>query len=98
MFDGQAGGSTKTFNTSIGNTIVSNKTNVTESQVDDEILINRPSGDTGLKKISRRNLLKAVAVNPQSSCSYAGAAPPTGWLICDGTEYTIAEYRNCLTL
>ena len=51
MFDGQIGGSTKTFNTSISNTIVSNKTNVTESQVDDEILINRVTGDTGLKKL-----------------------------------------------
>ena len=95
VFDGQVGGSTKTFNTSIGNTIVSNKTNVTESQVDDEILINRTTGDTGLKKISRRNLLKAVAVNPPGVVvPYAGASLPTGWLICDGTEYTIAEYQT----
>lgn len=94
VFDGQVGGSTKTFNTSISNTIVSNKTAVTESQVDDEILINRTSGNTGLKKISRRNLLKAVAVNPPGVVvPYAGVAIPIGWLVCDGTEYTISEYQ-----
>lgn len=95
VFDGQVGGSTKTFTTTISNTIVSNKTSVTESQVDDEILINRTSGATGLKKISRRNLLKAVAVNPAGvTVSYAGVATPIGWLLCDGTEYTIAEYQQ----
>jgi len=95
VFDGQVGGSTKTFTTSISNTIISNKTNVTESQVDDEILINRTTGDTGLKKISRRNLLKAVAVNPPGVVvPFAGSVIPTGWLLCDGTEYTIAEYQT----
>ena len=95
VFDGQVGGSVKTFTTSISNTIVSNKTNVTESQVDDEILINRTSGDTGLKKISRRNLLKAVAVNPPGVVvPFAGVATPIGWLLCDGSEYLIAEYQQ----
>tara|TARA_B100001057_G_scaffold385061_2_gene391721 strand:- start:28100 stop:30121 length:2022 start_codon:yes stop_codon:yes gene_type:complete len=95
VFDGQVGGSVKTFTTSISNTIVSNKTAVTESQVDDELLINRTTGDTGLKKISRRNLLKAVAVNPPGVVvPYAGVATPLGWLLCDGTEYLIADYQQ----
>jgi len=94
-FDGQQGGATKTFNTTISNTIISNKTAVTESQIDDEIIINRVTGDTGLKKVSRRNLLKAVAVNPPGVVvPYAGVNTPTGWLPCDGTEYTIAEYQT----
>ena len=44
------------FNTSISNDIVAGKTNVLLSQADDELLINRTSGDTGLKKINRINL------------------------------------------
>ncbi len=95
VFDGQVGGSTKTFTTSISNTIVSNKQNITETQVDDEFLLNRTTGDTGLKKVSRRNLLKAVAVNPPGVVvPYAGAATPTGWLLCDGSEYVIAEFQQ----
>jgi len=95
VFDGQVGGSVKTFTTSISNTIVSNKTAVTESQVDDELLINRTTGDTGLKKISRRNLLKAVAVNPPGVVvPFAGVATPLGWLLCDGSEYSIADYQQ----
>tara|TARA_B100001057_G_scaffold126591_1_gene125510 strand:- start:31352 stop:33373 length:2022 start_codon:yes stop_codon:yes gene_type:complete len=94
VFDGQVGGSVKTFTTSISNTIVSNKTSVTETQVDDEILINRTSGQTGLKKVSRRNLLKAVPTNPPGVIvPYAGIATPAGWLLCDGAEYLIAEYQ-----
>ncbi len=95
VFDGQVGGSVKTFTTNISNTIVSNKTAVTESQVDDELLINRTTGDTGLKKISRRNLLKAVAVNPPGVVvPFAGVATPIGWLLCDGSEYSIADYQQ----
>ena len=72
-----------------------NKQNVTETQVDDEFLLNRTTGDTGLKKVSRRNLLKAVAVNPPGVVvPYAGAPTSTGWLLCDGSEYIIAEYQQ----
>ena len=55
VFDGQTGGSLKTFTTSISNAFVTSKPNVQESQGDDEFLINRITGDTGLKKINRQN-------------------------------------------
>lgn len=94
VFDGQTGGSTKTFTTSISNQIIAAKTAVSSTQVDDEILINRVSGDTGLFKITRRNLFSAVPTNPPGVIlPYGGNAAPAGWLLCDGTEYRIADYQ-----
>ena len=93
VFDGQTGGSTKIFTTSISNQIVAGKSSVSQSQADDEFLINRTSGDTGLKKISRVNLLAAVPRTPVGLIApYAGLSAPSGWLLCDGSEYDIAQY------
>jgi len=93
VFDGQSGGSQKVFNTVISNEIISGKTETFESQVDDELIINRTSGNTGLFKISRRNLLSAVPVNPPGVfMPYAGTTVPLGWLLCDGSEIRISEY------
>ena len=55
IFDGQTGGSLKTFSTTISNQIIAGKTNVSSSSPDDEIILNRQSGDTGLKKITVQN-------------------------------------------
>lgn len=94
-FDGQVGGSLKVFNTVIGNAIISTKTETTASQTDDEILLNRTTGSTGLYRISRRNLLKAVPITPVGAVMpYAGTAAPLGWLICNGAEVRISEYSE----
>ena len=96
VFDGQTGGTLKVFNTSISNDIVAGKTNVLTSQADDEFLINRTSGDTGLKKINRINLFSAIqGLTPVGTVvSFAGGSAPIGWLICDGTEYLISQYGS----
>lgn len=98
VFDGQTGGSTKTFTTSISNEIISGKLAVTSSNVDDEVLINRTSGETGLFKITRANLLKAVPTNPPGVIlPYGGLTAPAGWLICDGREIRISDYNTLFT-
>lgn len=94
VFDGQTGGGTKTFTTTISNEIIAAKTAVTSSQVDDEVLINRVSGSPGLYKITRRNLFSAVPTNPPGVIlPYGGNAAPAGWVLCDGTQYRIADYQ-----
>jgi microcystin-dependent protein len=93
IFDGQTGGSVKTFQTSISNQLIAGKPNVAQSQADDEFLVNRTSGDTGLKKISRVNLLSAVPRTPIGLLApYAGLTAPSGWLLCDGSEVDRAQY------
>ena len=95
IFDGQVGGSLKTFTTAISNQIISGKLPVASSQNDDEFIINRITGDTGLKKISVQNLLAAVPVTPIGLIApFAGPSAPTGWLLCDGAEILISTFTQ----
>ena len=93
-FDGQVGGTSKTFNTEISNTFIANKTLTTTPNSDDEIIINRISGDeTGVFKISQQALVSSVPVIPIGTIiSFAGVSVPTGWLLCDGSEVRISDY------
>ena len=93
-FDGQVGGTAKTFNTSISNTFIAGKQIVTAPNSDDEIIINRISGDdTGVFKISQQALVSSVPVIPIGTIvPYGGQATPSGWLLCDGSEVKISDY------
>jgi microcystin-dependent protein len=98
LFDGQQGGSTKLFQTSISNAFIGNREEITATNVDDEILVNRVSGATGLFKVSRRTLLDSVPVNPPGVIlPYAGESAPPGWLLCDGSEYRRSEFNALFT-
>lgn len=102
-FDGSTGGNTKTFTTSVANTFISGKNPVVTNLFDDELLINRISGnDTGLKKTSTRTLLNLVPVTPPGTVvPYAGIIPSDGrvlynggiWLVCDGREVDEETYE-----
>ena len=92
-FDGQAGGSTKTFNTSISNAFIANKTATGTSRSDDEILINRVSGTTGIFKISKSAFIASIPTNPPGMIvPFAGTVVPSGWLLCDGSEIDQSVY------
>ena len=95
-FDGQVGGTTKTFTTSISNTFIANKTLATVPNNDDEIIINRISGDdTGVFKISQAALVSSVPTIPIGSLMpYGGINTPAGWLVCDGSEVRISDYLS----
>lgn len=99
VFDGQTGGLTKVFDVSISNAIISSKEQALTSQPDDEILINRQVGTTGLFKITREQLLGAVPRTPIGVIMpYVGEDTPDGWLLCDGSEYRTGDYYNLFQL
>ncbi len=93
-FDGQTGGTTKVFTTAISNTFIADKTLVTTPNSDDEIILNRISGDsTGVKKISQQALVSTVPTIPIGSIvPFGGVNVPAGWLLCDGREVKISDY------
>jgi len=94
-FDGQAGGNTKTFNTVISNSFISNKTATTAAQDSDEFLVNRVQGATGLYRLRVENLLDKVPTNPVGVIMpYAGTTAPDNWLLCDGSEVLQADYQK----
>ena len=94
-FDGQTGGSTKTFAVSIANSFISNKETVFEAENADELLINRTTGVTGAYKISKRNFLKDIPLVPAGAIMpYGGEEAPEGWLLCDGSEVLKSDYNQ----
>ena len=100
VFDGQVGGTNKIFNAEISNSFISTKDSSATTQLDDEILINRVSGDTGLKKVTARSILNEIPIAPTGMIvPYAGSTEPDPntvgggtWLLCDGREVDQAEY------
>ena len=95
-FDGQLGGTTKTFTTTIDPTFLSNKTETTVIVATDEILINRPG--TGLVKAKQGLLVSTVPTTPIGAMmQYGGKTAPAGWFICDGSEVSLSTYAALAT-
>ena len=92
-FDGQTGGTVKSFVTSISNSFIASKTAQASSLSSDEFIFNRVSGTTGVFKINRDNLFNAIAKIPTGSVfPYAGSSAPAYWLLCDGSEVLRSTY------
>lgn len=92
-FDGQAGGTTKTFDIRIANSFVSNKETIFDANNADEILINRVIGESGVYKITKRNFLKSIPLIPPGVwLPFGGETAPSGWLFCDGSEVLKSDY------
>jgi microcystin-dependent protein len=100
-FDGQTGGLTKIFNTTISTDIIENKPELTsvsqDPLVEDYILVQR-SNVPGLRKISRRTFLDIPTVPVGAILPYAGPIPPPGYLFCDGSEKPRAKYPDLFQL
>ena len=93
-FDGQTGGSNKSFNIKIANSFISNKDSISNADDSDEIILNAITGETGVYKISKRNFLKSLRLTPAGVIlPYGGSTPPEGWLFCNGAEISKTEYN-----
>jgi microcystin-dependent protein len=94
-FDGQTGGSTKTFNVSISNSFISNKTVTYDAGNADELLLNVTTGTTGVYRITKRNFLKTIPLVPAGAMMpFGGQEAPAGWLLCDGSEIAKSDYNE----
>ena len=93
-FDGQTGGGTKTFAVSIANSFISNKEVTYDAENADELLLNVTTGTTGVKRITKRNFLKAIPLVPAGAMMpFGGEESPEGWLLCDGSEVNKSDYN-----
>jgi len=94
-FDGQTGGSTKTFPVSIANSFISNKTVTYDAGNADELLLNVTTGTTGVYRITKRNFLKTIPLVPAGAMMpFGGEEAPAGWLLCDGSEIRKTDYNE----
>jgi len=94
-FDGQTGGNNKAFDVRIRNSFISNKELATTALSNDEILINKTSGETGVFRIRKQDFLKTIPLVPVGSIMpYGGSEAPTGWLLCDGIEVRKSDFNQ----
>ena len=94
-FDGQTGGSTKTFSVNIANSFISNKEVTYDAGNADELLLNVTTGTTGVYRITKRNFLKTIPLVPAGAMMpYGGEEAPDGWLLCDGSEIRKSDYNE----
>jgi len=94
QFDGQVGGNTKTFTTTLTSGLISSKDepfpNI--SIKSDNILVYRPG--TGLIRETRDAFVADLAVPIGAILPYAGAEAPYGYILCDGSELERTKYSD----
>ncbi len=99
-FDGQTGGSTKTFSTALAASFVNTKPSITTAspgviQSTDELLINRAGT---LYKATQQQIINTIPAIPVGSViMYGGFTAPAGWFICNGSEVSLTTYGALAT-
>lgn len=82
----------KTFTTTLNANFITTKLRANSITNTDEFLFSRGTPAT-LRKISRQDLFASIPRTPIGSIiAYAGAQPPTGWLLCDGSEVRQTDF------
>jgi microcystin-dependent protein len=91
-------GGTRTFNTVISPTFITNKQPTNIIDKNDEILIIRNNNGTDeIRKVTQEILVSTIPVIPVGMITpFGGNTPPAGWLLCDGSVLTTAAPYNSL--
>lgn len=96
-FDGQTTTGFVTFQTSITQDLITSKASLSDSLMTDQLLVYRSGG--GLKKTTKQTFVSNIATVPTGSLfPFAGAVPPKGYLLCDGSEVLISEYSELFSV
>lgn len=98
-FNGYPGNETKSFASTLSDTVIWNKTANTTLNSDDEFLISTidggPGGTIRLRKITKANMWSEISqVKAGMVMPFAGDVIPPGWLVCDGTAYSKSTYAT----
>ena len=92
-FDGQTTTGFETFQTSITQDLITSKTALADSLLTDQLLVFRAG--SGLRKTTKQTLISNIPTVPVGALfQFAGSTPPTGYLLCDGSEVLISSYSE----
>lgn len=95
-FNGATASGKVVLTASISSSFITNKTVTTDSLPTDEFLINR-SGT--LRRLSKSSLISNIPLVPTGAIfPFAGTTVPLGYLLCDGSEQTIAAYPELFSV
>jgi microcystin-dependent protein len=101
-FNGVSGAGTAILNTTLATTVITGKSQVTDSLPSDQLLIYRTEGASGsLKRTSKQTFVSNIPVMPVGAIlPFAGpkSSLPNGYLLCDGGELLISEYTDLYNL
>ena len=79
--------------------VIANKTELTDSISTDYFMVYRATATPALRKISKATLFSTAGTVPTASIMpYAGDTPPSGYLFCDGSEQSQAQYPELFTI
>lgn len=97
-FDGQTGGTTKTFDVRIENSFISNKETLPFINPEDQILVNKLTSSggftAGVYKANKSTFLNTIPLVPAGAIMpFGGINLPDGWLYCDGAIVNISDYN-----
>ena len=96
-FDGQTGGSTKSFSTTIQAAAITGRAAaVSVNKATDEVLLNQ--GGT-LVRATPAQIIGSIDTMPVGTViMFGGLVAPTGWFILDGAEYSTSTYGGLATV
>jgi len=97
IFDGSTGGLTKQFTTTITQNIITDQTELTDTNDTDVYLMYRVG--SGLAKTKKSSIVSNLSLVPTGAIfPFAGTVPPPGYLFCDGSEKRRASYPELFSV